>query len=268
MKKNVFASLVGVCVLLAMFSAAGGCAQTPSKYAVKDAAKLNEPTVRKSQSGLRHLVYLPRGYDAGNLKKRWPVLIYLHGVQARGERLSLVRSVGVAHEMEQGRDFGMIVVVPQISGREAWNARKLEELLDEAEADYHVDVSRVYVTGDGIGGYGTYVLAGRAPQRFAAAAPISSAAYVEQSVQLRDVPMWVFHGKLDGIVPLDQATDMVYALSTLGGEAHVTVYEKGDHDIAERVYSKDELYTWFLKHRRNQETGKIEIKSNETAQSE
>ncbi|WP_432800189.1 prolyl oligopeptidase family serine peptidase [Poriferisphaera sp. WC338] len=216
------------------------------------------PQISKSELGLDYLLYLPRGYTL-QPKKSFPLLLYLHGFEQRGELLSKVREVGVPKQLEDGRDFGMIVVAPQVKARKAWNKRELGSLLDEIEATYRVDIGRIYVTGEGIGGYGTYVLAGDRPERYAAIAPISSAAYVEQSVKLRTVPVWVFHGKLDGIVPVESAVDMVYALDALGGLSRLTIYEQGDHNIAEKVYAKDELYAWLLKHKRILETGKIVV---------
>ena len=48
----------------------------------------------------------------------------------------------------------------------------LMEVLDRQLADPAVDVSRVYVTGISMGGYGTWDLACRRPEAFAAAMPI------------------------------------------------------------------------------------------------
>ena len=57
---------------------------------------------------------------------------------------------------------------------DGWPRREgyLLAILDETLARYRVDPDRVYLTGLSYGGFGTWYLASRHPQRFAAIAPI------------------------------------------------------------------------------------------------
>jgi Predicted peptidase len=77
-------------------------------------------------------------------------------------------------------------------------------LLDEIESSYRVDPDRVYLTGISMGGFGTWRLAAVQPHRFAAIAPICGGGDATEACNLKDLPVWAFHGARDCIVPLSR----------------------------------------------------------------
>ena len=63
---------------------------------------------------------------------------------------------------------------------------------------------------------------------------------------LKDVPVWAFHGALDERVPLLAEQGLVDALNDCGGQAQITVIPDIGHDLeAEHVYTP-ELTGWLL----------------------
>ncbi|MNI98642.1 Prolyl oligopeptidase family protein [compost metagenome] len=64
---------------------------------------------------------------------------------------------------------------------------------------------------------------------------------------LKHVPVWAFHGAEDDVVPLEEAREVVDALQSIGGNAHMTVYPDGKHDAWTETYQNPGLYEWFLK---------------------
>ncbi|QDU33846.1 Prolyl oligopeptidase family protein [Poriferisphaera corsica] len=206
---------------------------------------VSKGTIYTSPDGLRYLVYTPRGYERSSEKA--PLLLFLHGAEQRGNSFDMLRTVGPNIAYETGSlELPFILIAPQLEDNEAWNPRELSNLLDEVESNYRTDSSRIYVTGMSMGGYGTWILAGKTPERFAAIAPISSHAYVEQSLAVRQVTSWVFHGQHDPLVSVNEAIDMVKAIKALGGNTHLTIYEDADHDAWTRTYAASEFYEWLL----------------------
>jgi poly(3-hydroxybutyrate) depolymerase len=122
---------------------------------------------------LRYLLYLPESYSRQKGQK-WPLLLFLHGAGERGNDLNLVKKHGPPKLMEQGKEFPFIVVAPQCPSESWWTEEldALAALLDEVQSRYAVDPDRVYLTGLSMGGFGTWTLACRYPERFAAIAPI------------------------------------------------------------------------------------------------
>ena len=197
----------------------------------------------------RYWLYLPKDYAGG--EKRWPMMLYLHGAGERGDDLQLLKKNGPPMLIEQGKDFPFIVVSPQCPKDQWWELDELNALLDEVIARYAVDENRVYLTGLSMGGYGTWMLACRYPERFAAIAPICGGgiAYLAKK-KLAHTPVWAFHGAKDTTVVMDESLRMVEAVQKAGGRATLTIYPDAGHDAWTETYENPKLYEWFLRHRR------------------
>jgi predicted peptidase len=201
---------------------------------------------------LKYLLYLPTGY--GRTDRKWPLMLFLHGAGERGDDLDQVKKHGPPKLVKEGRGLPFIIVSPQCPSEMWWTEMldMLVALLDEVQSSYAVDPDRVYLTGLSMGGYGTWGLACREPQRFAAIAPICGGGQRYLAERLRNVPVWAFHGAKDPVVPLRESTEMVEALKRAGGEAQLTVYPEAQHDSWTQTYDNLQLYEWFLSHRRGQ----------------
>jgi predicted peptidase len=212
-------------------------------------AQLLEKKISKTVR-LDYLLHLPSGYDA-DTKKRWPLILFLHGMGERGSDVNLVKKHGLAKILDEKPDFPFVVLSPQCPLGTFWTHEldALNALLDEALKLYVVDKKRVYLTGLSMGGYGTWFLALSRPERFAAVAPICGGGDPDQACRLRDVPVWVFHGSKDTIVRPAESRLMVKALKNCGGNVRLTMYPGVGHDSWTQTYDNPELYTWFLQHR-------------------
>jgi predicted peptidase len=102
-----------------------------------------------------------------------------------------------------------------------------------------------------LGGGATWHIASEYPERFAAIAPVCGWGSPAKACNLKDVPVWAFHGAKDKVIPVKGSKEMVQALKDCGGDAKLTVYPDTGHDSWTRTYDNPELYDWFLKHRRD-----------------
>src|SRR5690606_40117366 len=91
---------------------------------------------------------------------------------------------------------------------------------------------------------GTWEIAKRYPELFAAAAPICGGGSVKNIERLKDVPVWAFHGAKDDVVLLEESEVMVEALREAGGDVKFTVYPDANHDSWTETYNNPEFYTW------------------------
>lgn len=201
----------------------------------------------KKTGNYNYLVFLPADYDT---QEQWPTIVFLHGSGERGSNLDWVKRHGVAKIVEEQPEFPFIVVSPQCPKGREWSVPLLSVLLDEVLATYYVDPNRVYLTGLSMGGYGTWHLATAQPYSFAAIAPVCGGGNPEEAYNLKDLPVWVFHGAQDTAVPLSESQVMVEALKACGGNVKLTVYPEAGHDSWTQTYSNQDLYDWFLQHRR------------------
>jgi len=201
----------------------------------------------------RFLLFLPEGY--GEDDRKWPVIVYLHGASVRGSNLSRVKRYGLPWLVETRRDFPFIVISPQCPAGKRWvdiDPNRVLDVLDAVCSEYAVDVNRIYLTGVSMGGHGAWFLAHRYPGRFAAVAPLCGRADTAWVETLIGMPAWVFHGEYDRVCPKRYSDRMVAALDSLGAEVKYTLYRGAGHDIVTRTYKNEELYEWFLLHRREE----------------
>jgi len=101
-----------------------------------------------------------------------------------------------------------------------------------------------------MGGFGTWYLAYKHPEKFAAIAPMSAPMVITACAsRLKETPIWGFHGEKDELVPVSDAEDLVHALTALGNDVRFTILPNRDHYILD-AYENQELYSWFLQHKR------------------
>jgi predicted peptidase len=200
------------------------------------------------QASTRYLLSLPSGYRES--KQKWPLLFFLHGGSGRGDDINLVSRYGPPAIAAKKADYPFIVLSPQCPRGEIWSDTELLiSLLDDVMAHHRVDPKRIYLTGASMGGRGTLYLAYKHPDRFAAIVPICPYGSITDWAQgLKDVPIWLFHGDKDKVVPISDSEDLIKALHAVGNEARFTILPGRGHDIAD-VWDRPELYEWLLQHR-------------------
>lgn len=239
------------CVYIALsLMLIGGCA-TKAQVQAGQHADVFARTVTK-EIRMNYLLYLPKDY--GQTDKAWPLILFLHGAGERGDNIELIKKHGLAKLAEEGREFEFIIVSPQCPQEDWWPSltEDLMLLVEDISQKYRVDSKRMYITGLSMGGYGTWSMIIKYPEMFAAASPICGGGdTVLARFRLDKMPIWVFHGAKDSVVPLQKSEEMVEALKKAGNpEVKFTVYPEAAHDSWTQTYNNPELYQWFLKHQR------------------
>jgi predicted peptidase len=198
-----------------------------------------------------YLLYLPEDYLTS--EKNFPLILFLHGAGERGNDIHKVELHGPPKLIAKERkEFPFVIVSPQCPEDQWWtNGQQLDVLnvlLDDIIEKYRIDTDRVYLTGLSMGGYGTWSLAAANPDRFAAIAPVCGGGNPWDARKIASIPVWVFHGAKDRVVPLDKSEIMVNALRKAGADPKFTVYPEAGHDSWTETYSNPQLYQWFLQH--------------------
>lgn len=216
---------------------------------------LGQHPFTSTKAHLNFLLYLPNDYGT-DAQKQWPLILFLHGSGARGNNLDHLMVEDLPKQLKAQTDFPFIVVSPQGNGDfEFWPKEEmvnsLFSLLAEIQAHFSVDPKRIYLTGSSAGGNGTWEIGLKYPDRFAALVPVMGYfgypfTVPDNICDLKDVPIWAFHGAKDELVPLEAEEGLVNALKACGGNVQFTVYPDGAHDISGQVYTSADLYTWLL----------------------
>ena len=226
-------------------------------------AQLQPPMSLQSASlaaPIGYYAYLPEDHYL-HPTQRFPLLIFLHGAGEKGNgttELSRVLVHGPPKLIQQGQTLPFIVISPQLPASQGgWPVALVDELVARARLDYRVDTTRVYLTGLSMGGYGTWAYAEARPSVVAAVVPIAGAGNTGQACQMREVPVWAFHGDADGTVNVSGSIDMVNALNACLPAPSVTplltIYPGVGHDSWTRTYDGSaghNVFAWLLTHHR------------------
>ena len=211
--------------------------------------------IKPKDTNYHYISYTPKEYKKDSLKK-WPVIIYLHGGTRRGTDLKKLYASGIPDQIWRGREFPFIVVAPQCPPGQRWSTDDwFENFYNEITTKYRVDTNKVYLTGTSLGGAGTWYLAIKHPDIFAAIAPMSGFTshieYINKNIdKLVDMPIWAFHGKIDKVVQFEETERVVRRLEGKNKNLKFTAEPDVGHWMEWLVYPKEELFHWFLKYDR------------------
>ncbi len=199
----------------------------------------------KSKTGYSYWVRTPDNIDKN---EKLPVIVFLHGRSLSGHDLNRVKRYGVLRAIERGKDLEAIIVAPQTSN--GWDPDKVIDVLDAVLKDYPADENRVYVCGMSMGGYGTMDVAGKYPDRFAAAVAICGGGTVSYACNLTQVPLWIQHGSADRAVPASESKKIYNAIKKCNknADATLTIIPGGTHGSGERLFHGEKIYDFMFKH--------------------
>ncbi|GHB64102.1 hypothetical protein GCM10008107_11560 [Psychrosphaera saromensis] len=130
----------------------------------------------------------------------------------------------------------------------------LLDMLVQVKQSFNTDNSRVYITGLSYGGVGTWYMASRHPELFAAMVPVVGWGHpsLMEPIAERQLPVWAFAGGRDSAVVVELFYHGLNRLEQLGHkDVRFTVHEDMGHDAWTRVYSGDDVYTWLLSNELN-----------------
>ena len=224
----------------------------------------------------RYQVFVPREFTR---RKTWPVIIVLHGGGTYGSDGIRPTDGGLGRVIRTSRDgFPAIVIFPQAhaDGTPGWQLEGGEaamEALSRSIKEFNGDPKRVVLTGYSAGGNGTWSLAMRFPERFAAIVPICSfiskfkgvaskvdypalvpadvaEPYAFIAKRVSSIPVWMFHGDADKTATVEGSRKMAAALKAIGANVQYTEFPGVDHNAWDPAYARADLIDWMLKQRR------------------
>jgi predicted peptidase len=198
-------------------------------------------------------------------KKTFPLVIFLHGAGERGRD----NEVQIKHITETFLDpdnrsrHACYLLAPQCPKKVSWAVHErngntimkdkptpvmqlLIELIGQIQKEFPIDSSRIYVVGLSMGGYGTWDLISRLPNRFAAAVPICGGGDPRMVERIKNMPVWAFHGARDKVVSPVQSRVMIESLILAGGTPGYTEYPDVEHDSWVYALREPHLLPWMF----------------------
>jgi phospholipase/carboxylesterase len=186
----------------------------------------NEPGSRGGFS-----LYVPEYYTA---ERAWPLVMALHGGSGNGRGF-------LWSWLRDARSYGAILVAPTATGgasKSTWalmgedtDTPNLARILDMVRSRFNIDPTKLLLTGMSDGGTFCYVSGLESTSPFTHLAPVSATfhplmAEMADAERLRGLPVYLVHGRLDWMFPVQVARQTRQLLSAAG--ADVTYREVDD----------------------------------------
>jgi phospholipase/carboxylesterase len=186
----------------------------------------NEPGSRGGFS-----LYVPEYYTA---ERAWPLVMALHGGSGNGRGF-------LWSWLRDARSYGAILVAPTATGgvsKSTWalmgddtDTPNLARILDMVRSRFNIDPTKLLLTGMSDGGTFCYVSGLESTSPFTHLAPVSATfhplmAEMADAERLRGLPVYLVHGRLDWMFPVQVARQTSQLLSAAG--ADVTYREVDD----------------------------------------
>ena len=202
--------------------------------------------------------------------KQYPLVLFLHGAGERGTDNKAQLKHGVNDILKGAADLGesVYLIAPQCPPERWWaeatpDRLRLKDaggdnsllaavlaLVEETAKKHPIDRKRIYITGISMGGFGTWDMLARSPQMWAAAIPICGGGDPKTAGKFKHVPIMIFHGKADEVVPPKSSELMSAALIEAGGDVELCLYHEVGHDSWTQTYKDTEVIKWLFAQRK------------------
>jgi poly(3-hydroxybutyrate) depolymerase len=176
--------------------------------------------------------YVPKAYNGS---KPFPLIVALHGLGgtedsffdgygaglpplAESHGYILAAPLGYRVDGSYGWGLGNPPADPVTQRTQDFSEQDVMQVLQRMRQLYKIDDSRIYLMGHSMGGIGTWKIAPKYPDIWAAIAPISGNGAAATLEKLRSVPEIIIHGDADATVPVNGSRTMVAKLKELGVE--------------------------------------------------
>lgn len=209
---------------------------------------------------LSYQIMIPEGL---RVDRKYPLVLVLHG---RGGK-SVAGDVLAMDSMRA--EFPCFVIAPVSGTKAVWakpeswtEANWLDRperiadviaLIEGMIQSSPIDPDRIYVTGQSMGGIGTFGIISRRPDLFAAAVPLCGGWDPDTASAFKDVPIWVFHGANDRVIPAERSRVMVDALKAAGSPVKYTEHPESGHNIFRQTYGEPALWKWMFEQKKTRE---------------
>ncbi len=222
-------------------------------------------------------LYLPKNYEEN---KKWPMIMFLEGGDASASpNPNTVQNGGpVRYMLKQRKDLpdSFVIVNPHMKtgtrAQRQWfkNADALIQIIDQTIKEYNIDPGKIYLTGRSRGGHGTWGVAKRYPEKFAAIVPIAGAITCKSGCdKLADLPLWIIHNNGDPVVDYEYPREVVSFMENELNSSFAKTSDLDNDDIKNstsifttfdsdqhggagaKVYASRRLYDWLLSQTRD-----------------
>ncbi|MBB5636333.1 putative peptidase [Pedobacter cryoconitis] len=240
----------------------------------QDFKKYDKGSFIDGKDSISYRILFPENFDP---KQKYPVLFFLHGSGERGNdnTKQLTHGGKLFLRNDIRKQYPAIVIFPQCpedsfwanvemssdsTGKRVFNYQKsgkptkamkaLLGMIDNILDKPYINHQQVYIGGLSMGGMGTFELLRRKPKTFAAAFSICGGDNIANADKYKKIPLWIFHGGKDDVVPPAGSTAIANQLKIIGKEVKFTLYPDANHNSWDSAFAEPQLLPWLFSHKK------------------
>jgi poly(3-hydroxybutyrate) depolymerase len=195
---------------------------------------------------LPYRMYVPTTYSG---TKAFPLIIALHGLGGTegsffdnynrtlpplAERHGYILATPLGYRVDgsYGWGLGTPPADPTTRRTQDFSEQDVLQVVQRVRQQYKIDESRIYLMGHSMGAIGTWKIAPKFPDIWAALGPIAGSGVADTLEKVRHIPQIIVHGDADPTVPVAGSRNMVAKLKELGTEhTYIEVPGGGHSDV-------------------------------------
>ena len=223
----------------------GTSAAQPPDAKTSTQSRIETKTYQFKEAGkeMEYALFVPSTYDK---RKKTPLVVALHGLGSNPQQIMRYRGL-----TDLAEKYGYVVAAPMGYNERGWygartvmkkktgdpaNMAELSEkdvmnVLEVVTKAYTIDPDRVYLMGHSMGGGGTFHLAMKYPDVWAALAPIAPAVFrpVSDLEKVKHLPVILVQGDKDPLVRVEMVRPWAEQMKKLGMTYEYVEVAGGDH---------------------------------------
>jgi poly(3-hydroxybutyrate) depolymerase len=200
-------------------------------------------TLAAANEIIPYRTYIPTTYNGS---KAYPLIVALHGLGgtedaffdnyekklpplAESHGYIVAGVLGYRVDGSYGWGLGNPPADPNTKRTQDLSEQDVMQVLQRVKQEYKIDESRIYLLGHSMGAIGTWKIAPKYPDIWAAIAPFSGSGAAATLERIRTVPEIIVHGDNDPTVNVAGSRTMVAKLKELGTEFNYIEVPGGVH---------------------------------------
>jgi predicted peptidase len=251
-------------MLLAICVCAGSFGQASAQVLKEDDLAFRKQVYAdKAGNKMPYRLFVPANYDGS---QKYPLILWLHGANGRGSDNRKQISGGNENGTHiwttpaNQAQLPAFILAPQCPEDRFWSEPETNQIspplqmaldvLASVQKEFSIDPDGIYIAGQSMGGLGAWALLQSQPDRWAAALVLCAFDNFTNPKAIASVPLWIFQGDADVVVPVNLVRQMVKDLKKSGAKPRYSEYHNVGHDVWRKAFAEPDLVPWLAAQKR------------------